>query len=504
MSSDEITLEDVQETKSLMQFVGLVLGLAVFIGMLISSPPEGLSPEGWKVLSMAILMAIWWMTEAVPISVTALIPLVAIPLMDIGSVKEAAKGFTSKAIWLTLGGFVLGIALQRWNLHTRIAMNTVRLVGTEPRRVIGGFMLATAFLSMWMTNTATTVMMMPIAISVAMLLVKEGGGDEYMRKNFGTALMIGLAYSATVGGMMTLVGTSTNVMFKGFMEDRFGITIEFMDWMKIGVPVGMVMLVSIWLFLTYIMFPCNLEKNDKIKDIIDQKLGSLGKMSAGERRTLFIFVFTAALWMGKGLLEQFIPWLHLNDASIGVLGAMLLFVVPSSIKKREFLLRWEDTRDVPWGILLLLGGGLSLAGFLNSTGVADWMGNYITQFDGFSVVTLVLLTTLLIIFLSELMSNVATLTAFLPVIIVVALGFGENPLTFAIPAALVASCAFMLPIGTPPNAIVFGSGLITIPQMARTGFLINIYGLIVINLISYILLPVVFGVEHGVMPDWAK
>lgn len=482
---------------------GLIGGLIGFFFLMNMEPPEGLSKEGWMVLVTGMLMAVWWMTEAIPIPVTAMIPLIAFPILDLGDIKEAGKGFASSAVFLTLGGFIIGIALQRWNLHVRVAMHTVRLVGSEPRRVIGGFMLATALLSMWITNTATTVMMMPIALSVAMLLMDRPGSSEEAKSNFGTALMIGLAYAASVGGMMTLVGTSTNVMFKGYFEETYGLDIGFFDWMKIGVPVGLTLLVFIWWFLTRVMFPCAISGSDEVRSIVHGKLEALGRMSAGERRTGYVFIFTASLWIFKDILESVFPWLHLDDASIAILGATLLFVIPADIKNNEFLLRWKDTEKVPWGILLLLGGGLTLASFMEKTGVADWMGQHLSDIDGVSIIVLVLATTLLVTFLSEMMSNVATLTAFLPVIIAISLAFGENPLLFAIPAALAASCAFMLPIGTPPNAIVFGSGLIEIKQMVRTGVLLNFLAIGIINLMCYLLLPHIFGVEHGVMPDWA-
>lgn len=481
---------------------GLIAGVLLFAVLLQLPAPEGLSPEGWQVLAIALWMAVWWMTEAVPISVTALLPLILFPAMDLGDLDSVGSSYASKAIFLTLGGFIIGVALQRWRLHIRIAMHTVKLVGTEPRRVVGGFMLASAFLSMWITNTATTVMMLPIAYSVAMLLIEEGDGDALLKKRFGTALMLGLAYAASIGGMMTLVGTSTNVVFKGYFENNFGLPIDFLDWMMLGVPIGLTMLVITWLFLTYVMFPCKLGEHAGIRKIIHDKLRELGRMTVPEARVLYIFALTAGLWIFKDLLADILP-LELNDASIAMFGALLLFVTPADWSKGEMLLRWEDTRDVPWGILLLLGGGLALAGFMNDYGVADWIGGKITELGEMPIWLLILVTVGLIIFLSELMSNVATITAFLPVIVAVAVGFGENPLLLAVPGTLAASCAFMLPIGTPPNAIVFGSNLITIPQMARTGFGLNLIAILVLSVLSYLLLEFVFGVIPGQLPVWA-
>ena len=484
--------------------IGLLCGVIFFLFALQQEPPEGLSDDGWSVLIIAIWMAIWWMTEAIPIAVTALVPLVFFPILDLGTIKSVGSSYAGKAVFLTLGGFIIGLALQRWNLHIRIAMETVKRVGTEPRSVIGGFMMASAFLSMWITNTATTVMMLPIAFSVALLLEKEGDGDAVAKASFGTSLMLGLAYSASIGGMMTLVGTSTNVMFKGYFEQNYGLEIDFLDWMMVGVPIGITLLAIVWWMLTCVLFPCEMIGHKGISRIIDKKLDELGGMSTAETRTLLVFLLTASLWIGKGALEPFLGGLILNDASIAIFGAILLFVIPVDWKAGIFLLQWSDTQDVPWGILLLLGGGLALAGAMNSFGVADWIGSKITQLNDIPAWLLVLLTVILIIFLSELMSNVATLTAFLPIIIAVAIGFGENPLLLALPAAFAASCAFMLPIATPPNAIVFGSGLLSIPQMAKTGFLLNIIAVFVLTVMCYALGAAVFDVELGGLPGWLQ
>ena len=483
--------------------IGLVIGVIFFLVTFQLSPPIGLSKQGWLVLIIAVWMAIWWMTEAVPMAVTAMIPIVLFPSLDLGSLKSVGSSYAGSAVILTLGGFIIGLALQRWNLHIRIAMRTVSWVGTEPRRVIGGFMIACAFLSMWITNTATTVMMLPIAYSVSLLLVNNGGGDAAVKQRFGTALMLGLAYSASIGGMMTLVGTATNVMFKGYFEQNYGLEINFLDWMLVAVPIGLCLLIIAWWMLTYVMFPCEMTEHKGIASIIDKKLAELGNMSAPEARTLLVFMLTASLWIGKGFIEPFLGGIQLNDASIGIFGAILLFVIPADWKSGTFLLRWSDTKDVPWGILLLLGGGLALAGAMNSFGVADWIGYKITQIDNVPAWLLVVLTVMLIIFLSELMSNVATLTAFLPVIVAVAIGFGENPLLLALPAAFAASCAFMLPIATPPNAIVFGSGLLTIPQMVKTGVVLNIIAISVLCIVSYFLGTIFFEIELGVLPEWA-
>ena len=482
---------------------GFVGGLALFAVATQLPSPEGLTQDGWLVLAIALWMAVWWMTEAVPMAVTAMLPLVVFPLLSLGDLASVGSSYANKTIFLTLGGFIIGIALQRWNLHLRIAMQTVKKVGTEPRRVVGGFMIACAFLSMWMTNTATTVMMLPIAYSVALLMLNQDDVDEQQKRNFATALMLGLAYSASIGGMMTLVGTSTNVMFKGYFEESFGFEIDFLDWMKIAVPIGLTLLAIAWLLLTRALFPCKMNAHSGIAGIVNDQLSKLGSMSTGEKRTLFVFVLTATLWITKDWLEPMLGGLQLNDASIAIFGAILLFVIPADWNKGVFLLEWSDTKEVPWGILLLLGGGLALAGAMNTFGVANWLGGKITGFADLPIWALILLTVMLVVFLSELMSNVATLTAFLPVIVAVAIGFGENPLLLAIPAAFAASCAFMLPVATPPNAIVFGSNLLNIPQMAKSGLWLNIIAIFVLSAVSYFLGLTVFDIELGVLPAWA-
>ena len=344
--------------------------------------------------------------------------------------------------------------------------------------------------------------MLPIAYSVTVLLNNEGDDDPIVKARFGTALMLGLAYSASIGGMMTLVGTTTNVMFKGYFEKNYGFEINFLDWMMVGVPIGVLLLLITWWMLTYVIFPCEMIRHKGIAEIIDKKIDELGKMSVAEKRTLMVFMFTVALWIGKGFIEPLLGGLQLNDASIGILGAILLFVIPADWKTGTFLLTWSDTKDVPWGILLLLGGGLALAGAMSSFGVADWVGSKMAHLRDIPTWLLILLVVMVILLLSELMSNVATLTAFLPVIVAVAIGLGENPLLLALPAAFAASCAFMLPVATPPNAIVFGSGLLSIPQMVKTGFVLNIIAIFVLSIASYTLAITVFEVELGVLPDW--
>ncbi len=483
-----------QETgHSPIKTLGALLGFVIAGIMLTLPAPEGLSADGWKVLAIMALMVIWWCTEAVPVAATALIPIVAIPLLGLGNVDEAAQGFTNEAVFLPLGGFILGIAIQRWNLHARIALATVRLVGTSPIRVVGGFMLATALVSMWISNTATAVMMLPIALSVAHFLMREGQGSEQDKKHFGICLMIGIAYAASMGGMMTLVGTGTNVLYKGFVEQQLGVTIGFGQWMLIGVPIGLTMLLAIWIGMTRFIFPTHLKQHDAIDGLIDSQVRALGPMRAPEKRTAAIFLITACLWIFGDTLNSVLSPLKLNDASVAIAAAIALFLLPSGEAKGEKLLQWQDAKEVPWGILILLAGGLSIAGFIESSGLAQWLGNHAAALGDVPVWLLIILATATIIIVTELMSNVATLTASLPIFAATATGLGTDPLAFTIPLAFAASCAFMLPISTPPNAIVFGSGLLRISEMARAGVIFNVVSLVVITLLCAWLVPLVFA-----------
>ncbi len=483
---------------------GLICGLLFFAIMMNLPVPKGLSPEGWHLLAVALWMITWWMTEAAPLAVTALIPLVAFPLLGIGTLKDIAYDYASESVLLTLGGFMIGLALQKWNLHLRLALNLVKAAGTESHRIIGGFMLSCAFISMWITNATAALIMLPIALSTAQLLSNERGGDDQEKKNFGTALMLGIAYSASIGGMMTLVGTTTNVVLKGFLEDNFDITLSFSDWLKIGLPVGLTLLAAAWVLLCYVLFPCDRNKHEGVRTLIDRKLLELGKLTHAEQLVLLVFSLTIALWIGKGWILDALPYLDFSDASIALMGAILLFVIPADWKEGTMLIDWRDTRDLPWGILLLLGGGLAMADMLNDHGVADWIGNGLSGMGAVSPFILLLLVIAAVMFLTEIMSNAAVITTFLPVLAGVALGYGQNPLLLAVPATLAASCAFMLPISTPPNAIVYSTHLMTVPQMARAGLWLNLIAIIILMVAAFFILPNAFDVTLGEVPSWAK
>jgi sodium-dependent dicarboxylate transporter 2/3/5 len=484
------------------RLAGIFGGSALFATMLVLPPPEGLESAAWRVAALAALMAIWWMTEAIPVAATALLPIALFPLLRVSGVTEAAAPYGNPLIFLFLGGFVIARAVERWNLHRRIALAVLAAVGTRPDRLIGGFMLATAGLSMWVSNTATAVMMLPIGLSVIGLLhTDEGQTKPGTREDrFALALLLGIAYSASIGGLATLIGTPPNALLAGFMQQTYGVTVGFFQWMLVGVPVSAVMLGTAWLLLTRILFRHALPGIEGAETLIAGEIAKLGPMRREEKRVVAVFVCVALLWVFRPLLAH---WLPLTDPGIAVLGALAMFLVPADLGRGVFLLDWDHAKRLPWGILLLFGGGLSLARAIDDSGLAAWIGELLTACAGWPTVAIVLLITALVVFLTELTSNTATAAVFLPVVASLGLCIGHNPLLFAVPAALAASCAFMMPVATPPNAIVFGSGMVTVPQMARAGFLLNLAAILVIVLATYSLVLLVFGVEPGIVPEWA-
>jgi solute carrier family 13 (sodium-dependent dicarboxylate transporter), member 2/3/5 len=476
-----------------MKKTGLLVGPLLFILLLLIPVPRGLQPEAWRVLALAALMISWWVTEAIPIPVTSLLPIILLPLMGVSSIKDAAAPYANPVVYLFMGGFVIALAMEKWELHRRIALNIIRITGTNANGIIMGFMIATAFLSMWISNTATAVMMLPIAVSVIELLNKDSnryniGG----MKNFSTTLMLGIAYCASIGGMATIIGTPPNVVLKGFVRDQYGYEIGFGEWMLVGLPFSILLLIIVYVMLVKLMYPNRLGRFEGGKALIQSELAQLGKMTKGERYTLVIFSGTALLWILSGFINQAIPWLKLSDEAIALIGATMLFLIPLDLGKSEQILDWRDTQRLPWGILLLFGGGLSLADALAKTGMIGLIGE---QFDGMGSMgwLLILGLTAVSLYLTEVMSNVALVNIFLPVVSGVAIGAGINPIVMLVPVTLAASCAFMLPMSTPPNAIVFASGQITIQQMVKVGFWLNILAILIIALFTEPMIKLVFS-----------
>jgi len=495
------------------QKLGLILGPILFILMLVIATPAGMSLEAQRMAAVALLMATWWMCESIPIPATSLLPITLMPLLGIMDTKQATAPYASQLIFLFIGGFIIALAMQRWDLHRRIAMNIVRVVGFSPSRLIFGFMAATAALSAFVSNTATTVMMMPIGLAIITHVITEGkkeGLDKEIdfspeKFAFGLNLMLGIAYAASIGGMATLIGTPPNTVLAGYLNKTYGYEITFASWLKIGVPLVAVFLPLCWLWLTRIANPMKLKKVPGGRELINKELREMGSMSAGERWTAIIFLCTALGWIFRAKIGFLFPEPKMvTDAAIAMTGALLLFLIPINLKKNLFVMDWHWASKMPWGVLILFGGGLSMAAGFKSTKLADWIGSQVSLLEAAPVLILVIAVTALIIFLTELTSNTATSAMVMPILSAVAIGLGQSPLLLVVPAAIAASCAFMLPVATPPNAIVFGSGYVTIPQMVKSGFGLNIIGVVITVLATYLLVFPVLDVVVGELPTWVS
>lgn len=493
-SPSHAVLTSLEETLS--RKIGLFLGPLVFIALLAAPAPGPLSDSGWQVIAVAVFMLIWWVTEAVPIPVTALLPLALLPVLGVGDLKTTAAPYANPIVFLFMGGFIVALAMERWNLHRRIALNIVRLTGTHADGIILGFMLSTALLSMWISNTATTVMMLPIALSVIQLLVthEESEAGPGIR-NFSIVMMLGIAYAANIGGVATLIGTPPNSVLAGFIAETYGYEIGFAHWMVLGVPFSAVLLAITYWVLVKWLYPNRLGKFDGAQALIDDEVQKLGRIGRGEALVLCVFLATALCWVMRLPINSMLAhqgWdLKLSDPGIAIIAAITLFVLPVDFRENKYVLEWKDTEKLPWGILLLFGGGLSLAGALSATGIVDLIGQQFTESGSRGILILAGLVCVSL-FLTEVMSNVALVTIFLPVVGGIALGTGLDPLAMMIPVTMAASCAFMLPMSTPPNAIVFASGKITVAQMVRSGIVLNIVSIVLIVVVAKWVLPLVF------------
>ena len=476
------------------QRIGLFLGPFIAVGMTFMDIPEGMSAVAFKVAIMGILMAIWWATEAVPIAVTAMLPLVLFPLFGVSSIQDAATPFANKVIYLFLGGFIVAFAMQRWNLHKRIALTILQYVGGDGKSLVAGFMFVSAALSMWVMNTSTTMMLLPIAISVITVINSTNKHiSDRESEDFQYSILLGIAYASTIGGMSTLVGTAPNAMMAAFLFETYEIQVNFSEWMLIGVPLSFVMVPLAWLSLTKWVFHVNFKTNHSGQESLRIMKNDLGLISKPEIRVGIVFLLMALAWILRPLLIKISFLSDLDDSSIAMAGAILLFIIPSGDKEDPLLLRWEHLSSLPWSILILFGGGLSLATAVSNSGLAEWIGSNLSSVGSLPLPLLVMSIAMMIIFLTELTSNIATTATFLPVIGAIAIEMGINPIILAAPVTLAASCAFMLPVATPPNAIVFGSGLLRIPRMIRAGIALNIIGIIIVTTLSITLVPYILG-----------
>jgi len=488
---------------NLIQRIGLLLGPTVFALTLLFFHPEGLSQEANAVLASTGWIAIWWITEAIPIAVTALLPIVLFPLSGGLNLSAATSSYGHKYVFLFMGGFIIAIAIEKWNLHKRIALNIINVIGSDISKIILGFMLATAFLSMWISNTATTVMMLPIGIAIIKQL--KDNPDTIADENlvFGKALMLAIAYSASIGGMATLIGTPPNLVLAGVVEETYNYEITFSQWFMFGFPISIVLLFICWKYLTRIAFSFKQKEFPGGRAEIKRLLNLLGKVSYEEKMVSLIFGLTAFCWITRSfLLQKILP--ALDDTIIAVVFAVILFLIPSKNKK-EKLINWQEAVKLPWGIILLFGGGMALAKGFETSGLALWLGNQMAVFSDLSILLLVLLLITSVNFLTEITSNLATTAMLLPVLAPLALIIDVHPLLLMVGTAVAASCAFMLPVATPPNAIVFGSGYLRIPDMVSKGFFMNVISILILTLFVYFVLPELWGIViEGFPEDFKK
>ena len=476
---------------SLYKNVGFYLGpigfLCVRFTPLIPLPDIPLA-----VIAVATWMIVWWITEAVSISVTALLPLTLFPLLGVMQLNVVAANYAHPIIYLFFGGFVIALALEKVNLHRRIALTILTLTGTHANGIIFGFMVSTALMSMWISNTASTLVMLPIAYSVIVLLIDDKDGYTKNDQRFVLTIMLGIAFAANIGGMATLVGTPPNSVMLAFLNSEYGLEVGFFTWMQMGVPLSVLLLLIAYVLLVKVIYPNNLGQLQASREVFKGELAKLGPMRKEEQLVLLLFMATALCWMFRVKINQWVPGLNVSDTSISMLAAVAMFVVPVNWRKASFVLDWDDTSRLPWGILVLFGGGLALASGLSQAGLIDLVGAFISSKADWSVFVITGALVFLMLFMTELMGNVALVTILVPVVAGIATGIDAPLLGIVVPVTLASSCAFMLPMATPPNAIVFASGRIKVYEMARAGFVMNLVSVIVLMAVSMIFIPLLF------------
>jgi sodium-dependent dicarboxylate transporter 2/3/5 len=473
--------------------IGLILGPLSFLIILLFFHPKGLSTPANAVLASVSWIAIWWITEALPIAVTALLPIVLFPLTNGMSLSETTQSYGHKYVYLYIGGFIIAIAIEKWKLHKRIALNIINLVGTNMSNIILGFMLATAFLSMWISNTATAVMILPVGMAIVIQLKDNPNTIENETSILGKALMLAIAYSASIGGIATLIGTPPNLVFAGIVKQTYNIEISFLQWFKLGIIISSILLVICWYYLTRIAFNFKGKSFPGGKAEIKKQLKALGSVSFEEKLVLIVFASTAFAWITRSfILQDLLP--QIDDTIIAIGFALILFLLPSK-QKGVKLMDWDDAVKLPWGIILLFGGGMALALGFETSGLAVWIGNHLAGLGHLHLFFLLLLLISAVNFLTEITSNLATTAMLLPVLVSIASAVGLHPYFLLVGATLAASCAFMLPVATPPNAVVFGSGFIKIEDMVKKGFVLNVISIVIITVLVYFLLPVLWELK---------
>lgn len=488
---------------SFIKNLGLILGPLLFALTLAYIHPEGLSKQANAVLATTLWVAVWWILEVVPIAVTAMLPIILFPLTGAMPLEETTASFGHKYVFLYVGGFILAIAIEKWNLHKRIALNIINIIGTSVSRIILGFMVATAFLSMWISNTATTVMMLPIGMAIISQLKDNPDTAEDENRIFGKALMLGIAYSASIGGMATLIGTPPNLILAGILEDQYNIELTFSKWMTFGLPISLILLAICWNYITKFAFSFKQKEFPGGRIEIQKQLKDLGQISYQEKTVLLVFILTALLWITRPfLLKPLLP--AIDDTIIALISAIVLFILPTKGQEEKRIINWESAVKLPWGILLLFGGGLAIAEGFKSSGLALWIGSQITLIEHLPLLILLFVLIFAVNFLTEITSNLATTAMLLPIIIPVALALDLHPFTLMVGITVAASCAFMLPVATPPNAVVFGSGYLKIPDMMKTGIWMNLISIILLTLACYYMLPLIWGFDDTMFPEALK
>ena len=479
--------------------LGLIIGPLLFLAIMIFVDAEGLSFEAKCILASTAWMAVWWVTECVPISVTALLPIVLFPLTGGMDLATTTAAYGHKLVFLFVGGFLIALAIEKWHLHKRLALNIIRVTGSNKSRVILGFMLATAFLSMWISNTATSIMILPVGLAIISQLKDDPKTIENENEVFGKSLMIAIAYSASIGGMATLIGTPPNMVLAGVVEESYGIKLNMFDWMKFGVPLSSFLLIICWLYLTKIAFKFKKEEFLAGKEEILRQINKLGRFSNEEIKVLIVFTLTALGWIFRGSIETIFPMI--DDTIIAIFFAVTLFIIPTkNHKSNTTLLVWNDTVKLPWGILILFGGGMAIASAFGKSGLALWIADLLQNLNDVSLFLIILIIVTSINLLTEVTSNMATTAMLLPVLVTIALAIEVHPYFLLVSATLAASCAFMLPISTPPNAVVFGSGFLKIEDMFKKGIWMNLISIITITLVVYFTLPYVFEMTAELLP----
>ncbi|GAA0350106.1 SLC13 family permease [Oceanobacillus oncorhynchi subsp. oncorhynchi] len=488
------------------QMIGLILGPLLFVLTMLFFQPEGLSTEGKAVLASTLWIATWWITEALPIPATSLLPLILIPITGAMEGGDVASAYGNDIIFLFLGGFFIATAMEKWDLHKRIALFIISVIGTSVQRILLGFMAATGFLSMWVSNTAAVMMMIPmgLAITVQVASVLKGKPEEKELPKFEKALIFGIGYAGTIGGLGTLIGTPPNIILAGQLDELFGVSLSFATWMLFAFPVVVFMIFFTWLYLGKVAFKTSIKQLPGGKELIQNERNKLGKTGYEEKMVAVVFVFAAFMWITRDFLWtdgnfSIVNVPGISDGMIAVVAAILLFAIPA--KKEERILSWKDSRDIPWGVLLLFGGGLAIAAGFTQTGLSDWLGQQLTVLDGFHLIVIISAATLMIMALTEITSNTATATMILPVVGALAVALNIHPFALMIPCAMAANCAFMLPVGTPPNAIIFGTGKLKIIEMIKAGFWVNIVGTVIIILAVYYFVPIVWGIDLTSIPN---